>query len=125
MSLAEYPDDIVVKDKEHQGPEQGNANLLGQNLGPLIKRFTPDSLNGEKYQMTTIEYRDRQQVENTQVDTQQPHEMGQVKPAGPGLLTGKLGDQNGSAKFGSRNHVLDYFHHSHKGQIDEHPGLPD
>ena len=82
-----------------------------------------DTLDGQKHQMSAVEHRDRQQIQDAEIDTEQAHEVEQVEPAGLHLLTGHLGDEDRPAQFRGRDHPLDDLDETQDGQGDVHPGL--
>src|SRR3981081_4946371 len=54
---------IVVERDTHQDDEQGDANLLSQSLGPLRQRAALQPLHQLEDDLSAIQDRNRQQVE--------------------------------------------------------------
>src|SRR5882762_5327021 len=63
---AELARNIVVERDTHQDDEQGDANLLSQSLGPLRQRAALQPLHQLEDDLSAIQDRNRQQVEEPQ-----------------------------------------------------------
>lgn len=73
--------------------------------------------------MAAIEHRDRQEIEDAEIDAEQSHEIDQIYPSGLHLLAGDLGDKDRPAEFRRRHHPLQDLDEPHGRQPNIHPGL--
>ena len=95
--------------------------------------FAPsDPLQGDEDKAAAVEGRDRQDVQNGEVEAQEGGELQDGHPPGAGDLTGDLGDANDAGELGllgAGEHADDLvaeederFAHAHKGLGDSLPG---
>jgi hypothetical protein len=98
-SAAEYPDQVIIKYKNHQGTQQYKTYLLKDFHGSQIKRFAQNSLNREKNEVPTIKNRNGEEVQNSQVDTQHPHEIKKIISAGFHTFTCNFRNKYRSPQF--------------------------
>ena len=62
-----------------------------------------------------------QQIENTQVETEQGGQENEVAHSGPGLLAGQLGNKNGAAQGLGRKLALDELDHGQNRELGSVP----
>src|SRR5690606_17474636 len=84
--------DVVLEGQRHQGQQDDHADQMSDLTDPQGERLAHHALHRKKHQVAPIEDRDRQQVQQPQVDADDGHHPDEeVWPLAP-LLAGDLED---------------------------------
>src|SRR3984893_17973420 len=89
---AELARNIVVERDTHQDDEQGDANLLSHSLGPLRQTAALQPLHQLEDDLSAIQDRNRQQVEEPQRERNEHQEAEERRHPRLGGFAGELGD---------------------------------
>src|SRR5215831_16171467 len=118
MSVGEEdPFEVVPKGEDHDTDEQDQPDLLRQFPLPLAQRLAQNALDEEEKQVTSIQDRNWEQVQDAKVDTEQRDEENDVGWALRCGLAGNLRDRQRSADVLARNITHDHFVEPDKGEL--------
>src|SRR5262249_22551580 len=92
------PRDVVLERDAHQHDEDQETGEAGDLADAQRKRPPEDRFEGEEEQMTTIEHRNRQQIEQAEVDRDDRHRPDEIAHAFGALLTDDVVDGDGTAE---------------------------
>ena len=89
--------DVVVGRKDHQHHHQTEPNPETHLLGALRQRSPPNDFDRIEQKVTTIEERDREEIEEPDRDRQHGSELDHEMEAHAGRLAGQLRDAQHAA----------------------------
>src|SRR3990170_3161747 len=122
-STGQEPGDVVVEDERRQREDEREPHLVRQRAHLRGDRLAHQPFDGEEEQVPAVEDRDREQVEDPEVDAQEAEEVGEGGDPLPGLVPGDLRDEDRAPQRLRREDAGDELHHRHHGQVDELPRL--
>src|SRR5271157_1199721 len=96
LVVGKEPAEVIGKSKNHNQYQDGYTDLLGNFDNTLRDPPARHHFNQVKENMTPVQYGDRQQIYNSEVDTDDSDEVGKSPLSFLGLFACSLENENGS-----------------------------